>query len=345
LIKRNVAKVEIKAKEHTYMKTLRRVLFTSIGAFGLAAGLLLTGPQAAWARTKKLHSFAPVDPTLISGCGTLGASNTIYVLTNPITTTGTGDCIVLSGNNDTLDLADNDITFTGTPGTSAGAGVMITGGTDVVEGDNSTITGFAEGVVDNGANTVGDDINLISDGIGLQLSGGGFFGGTEMWTNFAAIGNTTSGVFLKSCGDECAISDFFSSNNGGDGVLITGSAGPRVSIFSSVNNGGAGVHVGCPSCSTANTSVRIGDAPVGFISGPAITGNGGDGILLDVSESAAQDQVFLTNVRLNGNGSTTFDLHDATSTCGGNHWVHNEYDTSEAGGVTNPLCIPNTPIP
>src|SRR5271166_1416734 len=107
---------ETKAKERTYMKTLRRVLFTRIGAFGLAAGLLLTGPQAAWARTKKHHSFAPVDPT-ISGCGTLSASNTIYVLTTPITTSGTGDCIVLSGNNDTLDLAGNNITFTGTPGT------------------------------------------------------------------------------------------------------------------------------------------------------------------------------------------------------------------------------------
>src|SRR5208337_4997398 len=172
--------------------------FTSSGAFALVVGLLLTGPQAAWARKNSL--LAKGAPLTLSGCKTLSASNTIYQLTSNISTSATGDCIILTGSNDTLDLQGHNITFTGTQGTSAGAGVHINQGSDdVFEGDNSTITGFAEGVLDNGANTMGDDVNLISGGIGLELTGG-----TDLWHNFAVIDNTAQGVYLKSCSDECA---------------------------------------------------------------------------------------------------------------------------------------------
>ena len=80
------------------MKAIKRGFVRTITAPGVSAlvvvGLLLTGPHAAWA---KKPSGAPnaVDPTAVTGCGTLSASNTIYALTNNITTTGTGDCIVL----------------------------------------------------------------------------------------------------------------------------------------------------------------------------------------------------------------------------------------------------------
>lgn len=340
---KRVHKNGIKVKEHTTaMKALKRGLLTT-AAFILTVGLLLAGPQTAWAKKKGHSSANAVDPTSITSCGTLNANNTIYVLVNPIVTTGTGNCLILGGSNQTLDLNDNDITFTGTPGTSAGAGVMITSAAseDVVEGDNSTITGFQQGVLDQGLDTAGDDINLIGNGVGMELNGGGFFGGTEIWTNFAANNNTAQGVFLNACGDECTISDFFAGSNGADGVLITGSAGARVSVFSSIGNVGAGVHVGCPGVCGTNSVIKIGDAPNGGGGSPAIAANGGDGVFLDASESANADQVYLDKV--SGNGG--IDMHDATTNCGNNHWVHNQFGTSQAGAVLSPACIPNGTIP
>ncbi|MFZ1122368.1 MAG: hypothetical protein WAN81_19245 [Candidatus Binataceae bacterium] len=308
--------------------------------FALSLGLVLIGRQAVWAGPSPASEG--VDPTPISSCGTLSGNNTIYQLTQNINTSSTGNCIVLGGSDNTLDLQGFNITFTGAAGASKGAGLFIesTANEDVVEGSNSTISGFQEGVLDEGANTVGDDINCGPNTVGLELAGSD---STEIWTNFSADSNTAQGVYLKSCGDECTISDFDASNNGADGVLITGSEGPRVSIFQATQNGGDGVHVGCSSskCSGGNNSeVKVGDAPIGFAGGAALTGNAGDGLFLDKSESTAQDQIFLTFA--SGNGG--IDLHDANNTCGDNHWVHNQFGTAEAGTTPNPSCIPNVPF-
>jgi|SRR5208282_1833119 len=325
-----------------HMKVIKRGFFGRVGApclsiFALTVGLVFTGSQAAWA--KKPHASAnAVDPTSVTACGTLSANNTIYQLTQNISTAATGNCIVLSGHNDTLNLFGYSITFTGTAGTSTGAGLDVTGDTNVIEGFNATISGFAEGVLDSADNTVGDNINLISNGIGLELVSGG---STQMWTNFSADSNTAQGVYLKSCSDECGVSDFDASDNGGDGVLITGSATARVNVFTAFDNGGAGVHVGCTSGCGANSSVEVGDAPIGITTTPAISGNKGDGIFLDASESTRADQVFL--IKASGNGVTSgYDLHDASATCGSNHWVGNDYGTANANGVSDPACIPLT---
>lgn len=321
------------------MKVIKRGFFGRVGApclsiFALTVGLVLTGSQAAWA--KKPHGSAnAVDPTSVTACGTLSGNNTIYQLTQNITTTATGNCIVLSGHNDTLNLQGFNITFTGTPGTSTGAGLRVTGSTNVIEGFNGTISGFAKGVLDSASNTMGDLVNMFSNGIGLELSSGG---STQQWINFSADSNTAQGVYLNGCDDECSLSDFDASNNGADGVLITDSGGARLNIFTASDNGGDGVHVGCTSGCGDNFSVAVGDAPVGIATVPAVTGNKGDGIFLDASESAAADQVF--TIRASGNGG--FDLHDATSTCGSNHWVANDYGTADANGVSNPACIPLT---
>ena len=321
------------------MKSLNRGLFTSAGALALTVGLLLTGPQAAWA---KKHGVSPTvtDPP-VTACGTLSASNTIYIVQNNLTQAGTGDCLLLSGSNDTLDL--NGFTITGPGGSSTGAGLDITGSEDVVEGFDTFISGFAEGVLDVGTDTSGDQVNETGNAIGLELtSTGGFFGtgSTQMWSNFSADTNTKQGVFLNACADECTITEFDASGNGADGVLVQGSAGPRISIFTLDSNGGAGLHVGCTSGCGSNSTVKIVDAPIGFNTPPAVAGNAGDGIFLDASESSTKDQVTL--VKASGNGGV--DLHDASTTCGSNHWVHNDYGTASAHGVSNPACIPNVPF-
>ena len=116
-------------------------------------------------------------------------------------------------------------------------------------------------------------------------------------------------------------------------------------MFLSVDNGGAGVHIGCTSGCGTNSSVKVGDAPEGETGGtsPAVTGNAGDGIFLDASEASTGDRVFLINA--SGNHTTSgYDLHDASSTCGANHWVTNTFNpptgTARAGTVSSPACIP-----
>jgi hypothetical protein len=184
----------------------------SIALFVFTLGVALTASGAAWARAHK--SKAGLLSLPLSACGTLIGTNTIYQLAN-ITTASTGDRIVLSGSNDTLNLDEH--TITGPGGSSTGAGVKITGATDVVEGFNATISGFAVGVLDSGSNNFGDDFNVESDGIGLELTGD-----TGLWTNFFASLNTAQGVYLNSCEDACEVADFQSISNNGDGVLVTG---------------------------------------------------------------------------------------------------------------------------
>jgi hypothetical protein len=315
----------------------KRIGAPGVSVLALTIGFTLTISQAAWAASHPSASQG-VDPTPVTACGTLSGNNTIYLVTQNINQTGTGDCIVLSGSDDTLDLQGFNVTFTGT-GTSKGAGIHITGSEDVIEGFSGTTSRFAEGVLDAGSNTSGDAVNMVSNGIGLEMTSGSS-AGTEIWTNFAADSNTKQGVYLNACSDECTISDFDASDNGADGVLVTGSAGPRISVFTATSNGGNGVHVGCVSGCGTNSEVKVGDAPAGISTVPAITGNSGDGVFLDKSESSNKDQIYL----INASGNSGIDLFDASSTCGNNHWVHNNYGTAEAAGVSNPSCIPLSPF-
>src|ERR1700681_2406602 len=74
----------------------------SIALFAFTLGVALTASGAAWARAHKFP--AGLLPLPFSACGTLSLSNTIYTLTGTITTPSTGNCIVLTGSNDTLNL-------------------------------------------------------------------------------------------------------------------------------------------------------------------------------------------------------------------------------------------------
>ena len=301
----------------------------SIALFVFTLGVALTASGAAWARAHKFG--AGLLPLPFSACGTLVGSNTIYTLTGNISTASTGNCIVLSGSNNIVNLKGFNITGPG--GTSNGDGIKITGNNDVIEGFNSTISGFKVGVLDAGSTTFGDLVNMQSNGIGLEMTGG-----AELWTNFAALSNTVQGAYLNSCSDECEIADFQSANNGGDGVLVTGSDGARIDIFNSANNGGAGVHVGCASIGEgcpAEKFVHVGDGPSGVGTAAGVQGNGGDGVFLDISEALSADSVFIVRAAINGG----FDLHDATLLCGLNQWVQNSYSTAEAGIVSLPACI------
>jgi len=305
-------------------------------------GLGLTGSQAAWA---KPQGAKQVDPTTITPCTNattvLNANNVVYTLSSSFSTSFTGTCISLTGNNDLIVIGP-EITITG-PGTSNAnsIGIKITGNTDVINGRASTITGFALGVLDNGNSTLGDNMTFTDDGTGLELGSGGH---SPRWVNVNSTSNTVNGVWINGCGDDCQVSNFFTASNGGDGVLMSNGGGPgnMVSIFVSQDNTGDGVHVGNTSGGGTNASI-VDDAALSATL--AINNNGGDGVFLDASENGSQDVV--TGVESDDN--TGIDMHDATTNCGTggmpkfNLWSSNVFGTSKAGTTTSPTCIPLLP--
>jgi hypothetical protein len=330
--------------------------------FVLTVGVGLTTSGSAWAKKASKSLAVPIATVTISACSStpLTGTNTIYLVTQDLTeSSASGTCITLGGFGNTLALQGFDITGPGTVadlGTplcsfagATGSGIHIESSaiSDVIEGGGGEVTGFAVGVLDQGIQTAGDDVLTIGNGVGLKLNGGVL--ATELWTNIASSENSAQGIFVDSCGLECGASDFFAGNNCGDGVLVTGSEGPRLTVFLAVDNGGAGVHAGCTSGCGTNFGVKIGDAPEGETGGDSsgVSGNAGDGIFLDASEASAGDRVFL--ISASGNHTTSgYDLHDATSSCGINHWVTNTFNpptgTARAGSVSSPACIPNTPF-
>lgn len=307
-----------------------------------AVVVALATPNRAWAKKAPKNAPSGPDPISVSACGTLSGNNIIYSVTADITTAATGNCLVLSGSNSALDL--HGFTITGPGGSSTGSGIKVTGNYNLVEGLNGLVQGFKYGVTDSGDGTVGDDINLSSNGTGLFTSDSHF----NTWTNMELAGNTTNGIYMYDCDDGCSMTDFFAHDNGLNGVLVVDSNYAKLDLFTSTSNGGDGVHVGLP-CSSGggckhDIGIAVTDGFAGISGGPDPVGpNGGDGVVLDLSEAKAQDKVAV--VQATGN---MVDLFDATANCGSNPfnlWFNNEYDTSQAGATPSPVCIePSIPL-
>ena len=308
------------------MKLLNRGLFTSAGALALTVGLLLTGPQAAWAKKHSNKSEEGPDPTAVSACGTLATADTIYYLTTNLTETGTGTCITLSATGSALLL--NGYNITGPGASSIGDGIHITGTSDVVEGFNSTISGFEIGLIDTGGGSVGDDFNVTDNVIGLELASSA----TTRFVNFSSFSNTGNGIFINGCGAHCSVLDFSSTDNGSNGLLIEGSTFPLADVFIAVGNGGSGVQVGGTTSGNRNTHAVIADA---FLSSPVgISDNTSYGVVIGTSDNTSND--FVTTVEASTN---LIDLYDQNTTCGANLWFNNSFTSSKAGTATSPACI------
>jgi len=323
----------------------------SIALFVFAIGIALAASGPAWAKPKSAATGP--DPTTVIPCTasttTLSANNTVYVVSS-FTTTFTGTCIKLIGNNDLLTFSAGGSTVQGPGATSSsGAGIDIEGTNDVINGRASNVTGFAIGILDNGSNTLGDNIDVgcfagscataDGNGIGLEMTGG-----TVRWNNVGSAYNTGDGIFFNGCGDECGISDFFTADNGGDGLAVRNSGDGMAAVFISIDNTGNGVHLGGTRDKTGNSEFTVADASTSSTLG--VYNNGSDGVFLDTSEKNAADVV--TGIDAESNGG--IDLHDATATCGSqghcNLWVSlivGAGGTTQAGTATSPACIPLLP--
>ena len=293
---------------------------------------ILTPSTTVWARPA--GALVAAAPTGVTGCGTLSGNSLIYKLTKDITTSSTGNCIVLSGHNSVLDLHGFNVTGPGL--SSSGSGVLVTGNNDLVEGFNSTVSGFLVGVTDSSSNSNGDDINMDGNGTGMVLNGS-----TSRWTNLNVGDSSSDGIRLNGCQDECSLIDAYSHDNGGNGILVKSSPGATITLFTSNSNAGDGVHIGCSS-GTGGCTASAGVAVLDGFAGPAFgfgQANNGNGVVLDATESGSKEQV--STVTATGN---KIDLFDVSNNCGtGNLWVDNTADTSKAGSTSNPTCIPVTP--
>jgi hypothetical protein len=305
------------------------------GLLACAVVIALAAPNRAWAKKPKVAENGP-DPTSVSTCQTLTGNNVIYQVTGNISTGSTGTCITIKGSNNAFDL--HQFTISGPGGSSTGSGIAVTGSNNVIEGLNGLVTGFKFGVTDSGNGTVGDDINLRDNGTGLFTSNSH----TDRWTNMEVSGNTSNGIYIFDCDDGCSITDFFAHDNGLNGVLVVDSDETKIDLFTATSNGADGVHIGLP-CTTNggckhDTNITIADGFAGIAAATDPLGpNGGFGVVLDLSEAKAQDQVTL--VHATGN---MIDLFDETNNCGSNPfnlWFDNEYDLSKAGSTISPMCI------
>jgi hypothetical protein len=312
------------------MKAIKRGLLTRIAvpAVSLLAlvGLVLSGPQAAWAKHHSKDSEDGPDPTAVSACGTLSGGDTIYYLTADLTETGTGTCITLSGTGSALLL--NGFNITGPGATSTGDGIHITGTSDVIEGFNGTVQGFEIGIIDTGGGSVGDDFNVTDNVTGLELNSTA----TTRFVNFSSFDNTGNGVLIDDCGEHCSVLDFSSNDNGANGVLIEGSTFPLADVFIATGNTDSGVQVGGTGTSTRNTHTVIADA---FTSSPVgVSDNTSYGIVITTSDATSND--FVTTIEAADN---LIDLYDENTTCGDNLWFNNSFTSSKAGTATSPACI------
>ncbi len=312
------------------MKAIKRGLLTRIAVPGVSllalVGLVLSGPQAAWAKHHSKDSEDGPDPTAVTACGTLSGGDTIYYLTADLTETGTGTCITLSGTGSALLL--NGHTISGPGGSSTGDGIHITGTSDVIEGFNGTVQGFEIGIIDTGGGSVGDDFNVTDNVTGLELNSTA----TTRFVNFSSFDNTGNGVLIDDCGEHCSVLDFSSTDNGANGVLIEGSTFPLADVFVTTGNTGAGVFVGGTGTGPRNTHAVIADA---FTSAPVgVSDNTSYGIVIGTSDATSND--FVTTVEADDN---LIDLYDENSTCGDDLWFNNSFTSSKAGTVTSPACI------
>ena len=211
---------------------------TALFTFALALGAAIHTPGA--------DAQAPAP---ITACGTINEPGSYMVATN---LTAAGDCLVVTADFVTIDLAGFVITGNGT-------GSGIRGGPRSTAVRNGTIVGFAigvnmgEGIVEGvralantreGIRTAVAIVrgNFAERNGGLGILAAGIVSGNEVFANggqgiFAGGASTVSG-----------------NNAVANGAGISAGAGSIVSGNTAVGNDGTGIRVGCPSNVIGNTA-------------------------------------------------------------------------------------------
>jgi len=284
--------------------------------FALAALMLVAAPGSAQ------------PPQSVSSCTTLNKAG-LYVLdagSAPVSPSVPGDCFVITASKVVFDL--NSAMLVGL-GTGAGIHVMSSATDVLIEGHNSVISGFNEGIEIDGSKNIAE--------------------------NFTVTRNFDAGVLLNRV-KQTKLNNFMASYNGTDGVRISkgsynsiaGAANPGVdgsvtleqngryglwlfatsynSIggFTAENNAVAGVYLGCSTAFPSPCSKNSTSNYNSIFDGDVIAVNGGSepyGVAIDLGDGNNR----VTNISSLGEdlAAVTDDLIDQNSDCGTNDWFAN----------------------
>jgi len=289
-------------------------------------GLILLGASPA-------HAF-----TSVTQCGQTLTTPGEYILTTDLSCNGTfGNGIVISANDVILHLAGHTIASTDCDGTKAISGISVEGGVSGVQIDGGTIRGFNDGIA---LAASGSHIS------GMTVTGACFFGialsGTDNQVDTSTV--TLSGLdgigIGAATGTQVRNNDI--SDNARVGVDISNFSNNNVVEHNIINRngirdreqGGVAIFNGTGNLIASNAlnnnfnGIEI-ESPGNTARGNTVNGSVSIGILVI---SIGSPSTVKRNTVL---GSALADLSDDSSTCSGNVWAKNTFQTDLAGGVAN----------
>jgi hypothetical protein len=303
------------------------------------------GPRDRAAKHKKPHKSKLLnDPAYlpVTACETISTSG-YYILQNNLTQSTNGHCIIIAASDVTLNLAGWNITGPGYT-SSAGAGIFIelsykntyiVGNTNFSAGPG-TISGFGDGVKDDGTDSFIEDMIFTSNYYGILAEGTGSVamdfdansnvqgidvnqGSNVFVSDFQAESNETYGVYMFKANNVTCTLFNASSTSLYNGVDIYDSSNIFITAFVSDSNGTTGVFL---EGGTDEAVVQGGEASKNEYSG------------IDVDSGVINVKVGANVAQNNDQIEEGFyDLYDANgnSPCV-NQWFGNTYDPNSAYG-------------
>ncbi len=305
------------------MRRLRtKHLFVILSSF-LGLALLGAGPA---------HAF-----TDVTDCGQTLDTPGEYLLTTDLSCDGTfTNGIVISANDVVLHLAGHTIASSDCDSTKAISGIAVEG-VSGVEIDGGTVRGFNDGIALGASNSRITGMTVTGACIfGIALSGAN----NQVDTSTVTLSGVDGIGIGAASGTQVRNNDI--SDNARIGVDITNFSDGNVIEHNIINRngildgeqGGVAIINGTNNLVANNTlnnnfnGIEI-ESPGNTVRGNLVSGSVSTGIfVISIGSPAAVKY----NTVL---GSASVDMSDESSTCSGNTWTRNTFQTDLAGGVSD----------
>jgi hypothetical protein len=257
-------------------------------------------------------------PIGVEGCEKITKAG-FYNVDVPTLTPTSGDCFVISASNVTINL--NRAAITGF-GSGAGVHVMPTASNAFIEGQDATISGFADGIEIDGSKATAENFTANNN-----LDAGVLLNNAHQSTvsNFTADSNVGSdkisgdGVRVVK-GTQNTIQQLTADRNARFGVWLLSTSHNTVTGFYLQDNVIAGLYAGTRASGPCKAGCKPGTPPSSFneiFNGFAFRGSGSEayGIAIDLGGNGNR----VANVRSEFNNA--FDMFDGNPDCANNIWL------------------------
>ena len=295
---------------------LRRAAFALSLAVMLSAAIASAQPPIGVEACEKITKagFYTVDPRTLSPTS--------------------GDCLVISASNVTINL--NGTIITGL-GAGAGVHVMPTASNAFIEGQDATITGFADGIEIDGSKATAEHFNANGNtNAGVLLNNSH----QSTVSNFTANGNIASdhingdGVRVVK-GTQNTIQTFVAHNNARYGLWLLSTTHNSVTGFDLQDDVIAGLYAGTRASGPCTSGCKPSMPPSSFneiFNGTALKGSGSEayGIAIDLGNNSNR----VANAFSESNNA--FDMFDGNPDCANNIW----FAVTLGNSFPTASCIP-----